>query len=287
LVLWALALINGILEDQKTNVKHMTFMQKSKNDDVKMNLINIIYNFIMQNNGQKQALDLAVIIEAQLIESVEYKHCADDAKKFIRQLGELHAQKNISTSAFTGALLVCMKTNELADLYVNSQQGFFVLADLLRNYCTGNKQGTEGLKQMQSPGQVAYNVITCLWILSYHDFSLPHFADYQIGIIELVAKILDYFNQEKIVRIVCMLFNNLKTDENCLEHLSMINALNLVVKLQKKPWVDKDIEDKLEELWEYFENNYQEFSSFEKWKKQVERGALTVVGSPCHTEKFW
>lgn len=67
----------------------------------------------------------------------------------------------------------------------------------------------------------------------------------------------------------------------------MINALNLVIKLQKKPWVDKDIEDRLDELWDYFENNYQEFSSFEKWKKQVERGALTVVGSPCHTEKFW
>lgn len=84
-----------------------------------------------------------------------------------------------------------------------------------------------------------------------------------------------------------MLFNNLKTNEECLEHLSMINALNLVLKLQKKPWVDKEIEDRLDELWEYFENNYQEFSSFEKWKKQVERGALTVVGSPCHTEKFW
>jgi len=118
-----------------------------------------------------------------------------------------------------------------------------------------------------NPGQVAYNVISTLWILSYHNFSLHHFADYQIGIIESVAKILDYFNQEKIVRIVCMLFNNLKTDERCLEHLSMINALNLVLKLQKKPWVDKDIEDQLDQLWEYFENNYQEFSSFEKWKK--------------------
>lgn len=53
-----------------------------------------------------------------------------------------------------------------------------------------------------------------------------------------------------------MLFNNLKTDEGCLEHLSMINALNLVIKLQKKPWVDKDIEDKLEELFEYFDSNY-------------------------------
>lgn len=92
-----------------------------------------------------------------------------------------------------------------------------------------------------------------LWILSYHDFALVKFSDYGNNIIESVAKILDYFNTEKIVRIVCMLFNNIKTDENCLEHLSMINALNMVIKLQKKPWVDKEIEEKLEELYEYFE----------------------------------
>ena len=49
----------------------------------------------------------------------------------------------------------------------------------------------------------------------------------------------------------------------------MINALNLVVKLQNRPWVDKDITDTLEKLFKYFDSNYQEFSSFEKWKKQV------------------
>jgi hypothetical protein len=84
LVLWALAMINGILEDRKSNVKHMTFMQKSNNQDNHLNIINIIYNFIIQNNGEKQALDLAIIIEAQLIEAVEFKNCSDDAKKFLR-----------------------------------------------------------------------------------------------------------------------------------------------------------------------------------------------------------
>lgn len=65
----------------------------------------------------------------------------------------------------------------------------------------------------------------------------------------------------------------------------MINALNLVIKLQNRPWVDKDIEDVLERLFKYFDQNYHEFSSFEKWKKQVERRNL--AWSPVHTEKFW
>lgn len=78
---------------------------------------------------------------------------------------------------------------------------------------------------------MAYNVIATLWILSYHEFSWEHFGDFGLNIIELVSKVLDYFNKEKIVRIVCMLFDNLKENKDCLEHLSMINALNIVIKL--------------------------------------------------------
>jgi V-type H+-transporting ATPase subunit H len=65
----------------------------------------------------------------------------------------------------------------------------------------------------------------------------------------------------------------------------MINAFNLVTKLQNRPWVDTEIVDLLERLWKYFDQNYHEFSSFEKWKKQVQRKQLTW--SPVHTEKFW
>jgi len=36
---------------------------------------------------------------------------------------------------------------------------------------------------------------------------LPPLGDYTLNIIELVSKVLDYFNKEKIVRIVCMFFD--------------------------------------------------------------------------------
>lgn len=45
-----------------------------------------------------------------------------------------------------------------------------------------------------------------MWVLSYHHFSLVHFGDYGLNLIEHTSKILDYYNKEKIVRIVCMLF---------------------------------------------------------------------------------
>lgn len=110
---------------------------------------------------------------------------------------------------------------------------------------------------------------SCLWILSYHSFAIQFFQDFNLNVVEHIAKILDFSNKEKIVRMIALIFNNLKNDEICLEHLSMINALNLVIKLRNRPWVDEKITELLKNLFEFFDEHYQEFSSFDKWKKQV------------------
>lgn len=69
-----------------------------------------------------------------------------------------------------------------------------ILQKLLREECLSN-------------GQIAYNVCCTLWILSYHKFALSHFSDFKLNVIEHVSKILDYFNKEKIVRIITKLFS--------------------------------------------------------------------------------
>ena len=92
-----------------------------------------------------------------------------------------------------------------------------------------------------------------MWILSYNDFAMNGFTDFKLNIIEHVSKILDFFNKEKIVRMICLIFYNLKDDELCLEHLYMIHALNLVIKLRNRPWVDEEIKRILERLFEYFD----------------------------------
>ena len=41
-----------------------------------------------------------------------------------------------------------------------------------------------------------------------------------------------------------------------MECLSMVNVLNIVIKLQNRPWVDKDIVESLEHLFRYFDQHY-------------------------------
>jgi V-type H+-transporting ATPase subunit H len=166
-----------------------------------------------------------------------------------------------------------MKTNELAREFERSG-GFEIYAKLLDHDCTEDHQ-------------VAYNVICALWILSYNSFSLKRFEDYNLELIERSVKVLDYFNKEKIVRVVLLLLDNLKqASETCHEIMSDIGFLGTVIKLQNRHWVDADINDLLEKLFEYMDQNQKTFSSIEKFKKEVS-GKRALRWGPIHTEKFW
>jgi V-type H+-transporting ATPase subunit H len=280
LVYYALAMINGIIEDRRTRIKYFSAIQTSKNAEKQMDLLGILNSFLIQSHesDQKNHRDLAAHTQAMLIEAVTYEKCVEQARNFLNYLFEQKdhflnqtGDAKLSKQAFTHSIMYLLKTNELAQDFVD-RQGFKLMKMFLQDDCLRD-------------GQVAYNICCTLWILTYHPFALKGFTDFQLNIIEDVSKILDYFNKEKIVRIVLMVFDNLKHDQECLEHLSMINALNLVIKLQNRPWVDSEIDELLERLYKYFDQNYHEFSSFEKWKKQIQRKQL--AWSPVHTEKFW
>ena len=45
-------------------------------------------------------------------------------------------------------------------------------------------------------------------------------------------------------------------DKECMDHLAMINASSIVIKLLNRVWVDKQIKDTLERLDKNFANNY-------------------------------
>jgi len=70
-----------------------------------------------------------------------------------------------------------------------------------------------------------------LWIISYHKHTHQFFESHTLSIIEKVAKVLDFYTWEKIVRVILLLFNNLKDIPVCQEHLSDIDALSLIIKL--------------------------------------------------------
>jgi len=56
-------------------------------------------------------------------------------------------------------------------------------------------------------------------------------------------------------------------DKECMDQLSMINAMAIVMKLKNRVWADEEIKQLLSSLETAFEENYQEFSSFDKWQK--------------------
>ena len=126
-----------------------------------------------------------------------------------------------------------------------------------------------------------------LWILSFHEFTLKNFEDYSLGIIEKTVKILDFFNKEKVVRIVLLLLDNLKTSsEGCHEIMSDISLMNLIIKLQNRHWVDNDITELLDKIFEFLDQNQKTFSSIDKFKKEVGQKHHLRWG-PIHTDKFW
>ena len=124
----------------------------------------------------------------------------------------------VSRQAYTFSLMYLLKTNELAYNFTRNH-GFKIFSNLLEKECTEDHQ-------------VAYNVVAALWILSYHQFTLKDFEDYSLNIIEKAVKVLDFFNKEKVVRIVLLLLDNLKTaSDGCHEIMSDIGVLNLSIKL--------------------------------------------------------
>lgn len=127
-------------------------------------------------------------------------------------------QLQISAEAYTFSLMYLLKTNDLAKEF-ESSGGFEIFSKLLDDKC-------------QTSYQVAYNVIASLWVVSYHPFAIKNFEDYNFNIIEKAVKVLDFFNKEKIVRVVLLLLDNLKqASEACHEIMSDINLFGTVIKL--------------------------------------------------------
>ena len=202
-----------------------------------------------------------------------FKNCEKPAREFLNWILQQRGNLLLSKQAYTFSLMYLLKTNELAYEFSRSQ-GFKIFADLLEKECTEDHQ-------------VAYNVVSALWILSSHEFSLKYFEDYSLNIIERAVKVLDFFNKEKVVRIVLLLLDNLKTaSEGCHEVMSDIGVLSLSIKLQNRHWVDNDINDLLEKIFEFLDQNQKTFSSIDKFRKEVSQ-KNHLRWSPIHTEKFW
>ena len=132
-------------------------------------------------------------------------------------MGEMHKPGMISEMALSFCLMMISKRNFLAKQFCK-EQSFAFLSDVLEGAARNNPQ-------------VAYNYMCLQWVLSFHDYALRFFASHDLVLIEKMTKLLDYHNQEKIVRIFLLLIDQLKSVKECEEHMSEIDALTLLIKL--------------------------------------------------------
>lgn len=192
---FALALLNGIVEDKRSRAKYLVNIHKSANASKRMDVIDILFSFIQMNLEKTKVnqRDLAAHTLAILIEAVEYRNCRDEADRFLMYLQDSDSQRQLSTHCITHCLMYILKSNELAETFT-SNGGFITLRKWLENEALGD-------------AKIAYNVCSALWVISYNSFTMEAFTDFRLGIIERVAKVLDYFSKENIVRIICMLFD--------------------------------------------------------------------------------
>jgi hypothetical protein len=91
------------------------------------------------------------------------------AEEFLNWLLQMRGNLTESIQAYTFSLMYLLKTNEL-DYNFTRSHGFKIFSDLLDDDCTKEHK-------------VAYNVVSALWILSYHQFTLKDFEDYSLNII--------------------------------------------------------------------------------------------------------
>lgn len=271
LITFALLYIDGMLEENRNRIENFIAIQNSFKAKRKKDLIGILLNFLISNNDPKPYnRNTASRVLSMLIEATGFEYCQNHAIDFMNFIYSFDATR-ISANAYTYSIMYLCKINELAKDFVELN-GINKLIEMLDKVCL-------------SDYQIAYNVLVTLWVLSYHDFALKYFENPSLDLIEKCLKILDFFNKEKVVRITLLLMENLSHYKNALEIMSDLNGLELISKLQQRHWVDEDIKEMLEKLWEIFDQNYEEFTSIAKLKKEIQFKSLRW--GPVHTERFW
>ncbi|ESO01597.1 hypothetical protein HELRODRAFT_81462 [Helobdella robusta] len=140
--------------------------------------------------------------------------------------------------------------------------------------------------------QIQYQLIFCLWILTF-DVSIANKISRYAGVIPVMSDILSDAAKEKVIRIILATFRNLlekpsekefKTDNS----LAMIRCkvMKQLSLLETKKYEDIDIMEDIQFISGTLQVQVQDLSSFDEYTSELKSGQLEW--SPVHkSEKFW
>lgn len=134
--------------------------------------------------------------------------------------------------------------------------------------------------------QLIYQVVFCLWSLSYSADAALAMVTTKIGLVAKLVDIVKIVQKEKVVRVAIATLKNLLPVASAASDMVGAGLVKALEHLQQRKWADEDIVADLTVLAESLQVNVQGMSSWDVYAKEVASGKLEW--SPSHkSDTFW
>jgi hypothetical protein len=143
------------------------------------------------------------------------------------------------------------------------------------------------LQQIPNQPQLHYNVMLCLWLVSFDKESVKRLIR-KCNIVSLTVTICRATNKEKVVRMGVGLWRSLleKEKEAILPILIGSRAYDFVMNCVKKNYADQDLNEDLHYVSGELEQAIQKLSTFDEYSSEVKSGNLEWT-PPHKSLLFW
>lgn len=128
-----------------------------------------------------------------------------------------------------------------------------------------------------SPTQVQYQLIFCLWVLTFNPLLAEKMNKFNA--ISILANILNDSAKEKVTRIILAVYRNLiekpsdpsVAKEHCIA-MVQCKVLKQLSILEQRRFDDEDITADVEYLTEKLQSSVQDLSSFDEYSTEIKSG---------------
>ncbi|KAG2192027.1 hypothetical protein INT46_011845 [Mucor plumbeus] len=143
------------------------------------------------------------------------------------------------------------------------------------------------LNKSASTPQIQYQIIFCLWLLTFEKEIAAQINE-KYDVIALLVEIAKSAVKEKVIRVSVATLKNLveKAPSQNLAAMLVAKLLPFTENLSTRKWSDADILEDIDYIKERLQEDFQSLTTFEQYASEVETGKLEW--SPPHkSELFW
>ncbi|KAI9272853.1 armadillo-type protein [Phascolomyces articulosus] len=143
------------------------------------------------------------------------------------------------------------------------------------------------LDKSTSTPQMQYQIIFCLWLLTFE----PEIASKINKLYDIIPKLTEIAKaavKEKVIRVAIATLKNLveKAPSENLAAMLVAKLLPFTENLSTRKWSDPDILEDIDYVKERLQENFQSLTTFEQYASEVETGKLEWT-PPHKSETFW